>query len=416
MRAMAKRNESGMVSIFIVIFTALLVTIVSVAFVRIMIQEQEKATTSDLSKSALDSAYAGVEDAKRAIIRYKQQCSGENATSTECTNLASAFNAQGCDTLQRVGIVGNASDKEVQVQQSADDAKLQQAYTCVKVQLDTKDYVGNISANASRLIHLRATGAFNQVTIEWYSQKDLQAGQSNDGTGKVDLYSGTQIPPALPRLNTTDNDPSKLWPKNRPALLRVQLLQVAKSFKLSDFDKNDDDKRDDASLFLYPATFGDTTASFSNDLRLSSATGSFRMVKCDETFSTTGGVGPYACRLTITIPNPVNSPDGTDGRDVYLRVSELYNTSTSFSVTLQDGTSKPPYFKAVQPAVDSTGRANDLFRRISSRIDLESSSIPGLEAAVDISGSLCKNFIVTDDATDFHDNCSNLTASAPPNP
>ena len=414
MRAMAKRNESGMVSIFIVIFTALLVTIVSVAFVRIMIQEQEQATTNDLSKSALDSAYAGVEDAKRAIIRYKQQCSGENATSTECVNLANAFNAQGCDTLQRVGIVGNTSDKEVQVQQSVDDAKLQQAYTCVKVQLDTKDYVGNISANASRLIHLRATGAFNQVTIEWYSQKDLQAGQSDDSTGKVDLYSGTQIPPALPRLNTTDGDTSKLWPKNRPALLRVQLLQVAKSFKLSDFDKNDDDKRDDASLFLYPATFGDTTASFSNDLRLSSATGSFRMVKCDETFSTTGGQGAYACKLTITIPNPVGA-DNADDRDVYLRVGELYNTSTSFRVTMQDGANAAT-FKAVQPAVDSTGRANDLFRRISSRIDLEGSSIPGLEAAVDISGSLCKNFIVTDDATDFHDNCSNLTASAPPKP
>ncbi len=414
MRATVKRNESGMVSIFIVIFTALLVTIVSVAFVRIMIQEQERATTNDLSKSALDSAYAGVEDAKRAIIRYKQQCSGENASSTECTNLANAFNALGCDTLQRVGIVGNASDKEVQVQQDANDAKLQQAYTCVKVQLDTKDYLGNISANASRLIHLRATGAFNQVTIEWYSQKDLQAGQSNSGDGKVDLYSGTQIPPALPRLNSTDGDQSKLWPKNRPALLRVQLIQVARSFKLSDFDKNDDDKRDDASLFLYPATVGDTTASFSNDLRLSSATGSFRMVKCDETFSTTGGVGPYACKLTITIPNPVGA-DNADDRDVYLRVGELYNTSTSFRVTMQDG-ANPAIFKAVQPAVDSTGRANDLFRRISSRIDLEGSSIPGLEAAVDISGSLCKNFIVTDDATDFHDSCSNLTASAPPSP
>ena len=414
MRAMAKRNESGMVSIFIVIFTALLVTIVSVAFVRIMIQEQEKATTSDLSKSALDSAYAGVEDAKRAIIRYKQQCSGENATSTECVSLASAFNAQGCDTLQRVGIVGNASDKEVQVQQSADDTKLQQAYTCVKVQLDTKDYLGNISSNASRLIHLRATGAFNQVTIEWYSQKDLQAGQSNGGDGKVDLYSGTQIPPSLPRLNSTDTDPSKLWPKNRPALLRVQLLQVAKSFKLSDFDKNDDDKRDDASLFLYPATIGDTTASFSNDLRLSSATGSFRMVKCDETFSTTGGVGPYACKLTITIPNPVGASNADD-RDVYLRIGELYNTSTSFRVTMQDG-ANDAIFKAVQPAVDSTGRANDLFRRISSRIDLDGSSIPGLEAAVDIGGNLCKDFLVTDDATDFHDNCSNLTAGAPPNP
>lgn len=404
MRSTMKRNESGMVSIFVVIFSALLITIVTVAFIRIMIQEQQQATTNDLSKSALDSAYAGVEDAKRAIVKYKTQCVGDNASSAACVNLLSAFNAQGCDTLQKVGIAGKPSDKEVQVEQSPSDAKLEQAYTCVKVQLDTQDYVGNITANSSRLVHLKSTAPFTQVTVEWYSQKDLQAGLSGDTSGKVDLYSGTQIPPALPKLSD--------WPQNRPALLRLQLLQVGKSFKLSDFDQNDDAKRDDASLFLYPANFGDTTTTFSNDMRLSSTTGSFRLVSCDPTFSTTGGAGAYACKLTVTIPNPVGASDG-DGRDVYLRVGELYNANTSFRVTMQDG-ANPVAFKAVQPAVDSTGRANDLFRRVNSRIDLEGSSIPSLEAAVDISGNLCKTFLVTDNPEDYYSGtCQDTKASSP---
>ncbi len=401
---MIRRNESGMVSIFIVVFSALLITIVSVAFIRIMIQEQERATTNDLSKSALDSAYAGVEDAKRAIVKYRTQCNGENASSTECVRLLAAFNAQQCNTLQQVGIVGKTTDKEVQVQQSTNDTKLDQAYTCVKVQLNTEDYVGNITANSSRLIHLKSTTPFNQVTVEWYSQEDLQA--ADDSSGKVDLYSGTQVPPPLPKLNSSD------WPQNRPALLRLQLLQVGKSFKLSDFDKNDDLNRDDASLFLYPANFGDTTASFSSDIRLSSTTGSFRVVSCDPTFSTTAGVGAYACKLTITIPNPVGASD-SDGRDVYLRVGELYNTNTSFRVTMQNG-SNPAIFKSVQPAVDSTGRANDLFRRISSRIDLEGSSIPGLESAIDITGNLCKTFLVTDNPEDYYGGaCQDTTTSSP---
>jgi len=74
--------------------------------------------------------------------------------------------------------------------------------------------------------------------------------------------------------------------------------------------------------------------------------------------------------------------------------------STSFRVTLANG-SEPVVFSSVQPEVDSTGRANDLFRRVKSRIELDSSSIPYVEAAVDLTGGLCKTFRVTDRAEDF---------------
>lgn len=405
MHSTIKRKDSGMVSIFIVIFSALLITIVAVAFIRVMIQEQDRATTNDLSKSALDSAYAGVEDAKRALVQYKKNC-GEEASTSECVRLLNAFNASECNTLQRIGTVsGKPGDKEVQVQQHPDDTKLDQAYTCVKIALDTDDYVGSITPDTSRLIHLKSEEAFSKITVEWYSQKDLQESLGGSATGTIDLYSGAQIPPPLPKLSD--------WPQNRPALLRLQLLQVGESFRLSDFNKNDDQNRSNASLFLYPASFGDTETSFSSDTRLSSTTSSFRVVSCNPNFSSAGDESNYACKLTITIPNPVGANDDSR-RDVYLRVSELYNISTSFRVTMQDDSANTVKFKAVQPAVDSTGRANDLFRRINSRVDLEGSSIPNLEAAVDIRGSLCKTFLVTDSAEDYYSGaCQDVSATAP---
>ena len=64
---MNRQSEKGMVSIIVVMFTSLLLIIISVGFVRLMSQEETQASDNNLSQSAYDSAVSGVEDAKSAL-------------------------------------------------------------------------------------------------------------------------------------------------------------------------------------------------------------------------------------------------------------------------------------------------------------------------------------------------------------
>ncbi len=389
-------DQRGAVSLFIVVFTALLIVTISVAFVRIMVQDQQQASANDLSKSAMDSALAGVEDAKRAIVSYVDNCQndGPEAGTPYCDRLELALgDGTKCDTLQQAGIVGDPDPEAggwlIKQIQSSNDEALQQAYTCVKIQLDTADFVDVLAPGASTLIPLEAEGPFNTVSVKWFSAKELQ-NSSQEGVPGTAIDLGTEL--SLPKQND--------WPSNRPAILRTQLIQFGENFQLSDFDqRGEESERSAATLFLFPlAGIPDadgTNTNFSLDNRSSGAAGALQAVACDKDFSMNQG-GAYACQATIVLPNPVGESDGNK-RKAYLRINALYNVSTNVSVGLKDN-DKDVKFKAVQPLVDSTGRANDIFRRVQSRINLESGSEGGSSPtpSIDITGSLCKTFRVTD--------------------
>jgi hypothetical protein len=385
-----ERKDRGAVSLFVVIFAALLITTITITFVRLMVQNQQQAIANDLSKSALDSAFAGVEDAKRAIVTLRNRCTGNAAGSAECVNLARALNDSSlCDSMQQAGIAGSPGDKEVLVKQNEGDELLLQAYTCVKVQMNTPDFIGSVTPNASRLIPLRSSGPFNQVTVEWFSQKDLQTslGETNPSNAPVDL--------------SLDDKLQKLadWPKNRPPVLRVQLIQFGDSFNLSDFNSSSNGQADNQALFLIPSKVGRNNASFADDVRQSHISASLEQIRCDQTFSSSSNNGQYACSATITLPDPIGG--NSTNRRAYLRLSEIYNSNTTFRITMANNAATPVFFNGVQPLIDSTGRANDLFRRVRSRVELDASAVVPVEAAVDITGSLCKTFLVTDKPEDF---------------
>lgn len=393
-----RTHELGAVSLFIVVFTALLITVVTVSFIRLTIRDEQQATTVDLSQSAYDSAQAGVEDAKRAIIRYQTVCA--TGDSAACLAARTKINLDECNT--GLSDIVTPVDGEVKIQQSSGDTVLDQAYSCVKVKLDTDDYLGVLSTNASKVIPLVSTKPFNTVLLEWYSSENLQTTNSFD----VDLQPGALLAQPLLAQN--------LWKPNRPSVMRAQLMQYSSSgFTLGSFDSVNATGQSNANtLFLYPTGTTGTTSSVVDEAsfvgRDNRATPTGTRATTTNPFPVTcsGNLtgGGYACRVELTLPDPV----GAGSRLAYLKLSALYNKS-NYRLTLSNNGVDPASFNGVQPQVDSTGRANDLFRRVQSRVeltDLVDSSFPYPDSAVDVTGNLCKDFLITDTASDYNNTCA----------
>lgn len=372
--------KRGAVSIFIVVFTALLISIITVGFVRIMIRDQQRATDSDLSNSAMDSARAGVEDAKRALQKYYSA-----STPSARAQLESIFASGRCSTVAEI-LNGRApNDPEVQV----GDASLNQAYTCVKISLNTDDYAGVTGPDQQRVIHLQSVAAFSSIRIEWFNKDDI-----TDSFTNFDVANSTSSNQLIAQRD---------WPANRPPILETQFFQYhTGSFGLSSFDDNgsggDTGKSNTNTLFLYPSNLPvgtPSTTQLITDTRRSASNDAPRATKCVASPSAAPSWDSnYACRIDITVPQPIGGDENS--RDAYLRIVPRYN-GMHYRISLRTASGSIVQLRGVQPAVDSTGRASDLFRRVEARVEPpDTMAMP--EAAVDTSRSFCKVFTVTSDA------------------
>ena len=104
-------------------------------------------------------------------------------------------------------------------------------------------------------------------------------------------------------------------------------------------------------------------------------------------------------RATLSRTLPANS-------DVaYLRLTALYRPS-SVQIQLFNAGGQPVDFNGVQFTVDSTGRANDLFRRVENRLTVAPSDFPYPDGAVELGGSLCKDFWVASNTAGDSGTCT----------
>jgi hypothetical protein len=384
-------RESGFVSLFTVIFFILMMTVITVGFLRIMGIEQQQSLDNDLTASAIAAAESGIEDGKRAILAYN--------TTTDPTlksALATAFASNSCNSLSGSSIIRNA----LRIDASGNaigNAALNQYYTCLTVSLTSPNYINQQSAGNSDYIPLVAAGGeFNRIRVAWH-MIGTPVGPDYDG-----IPARYAPGPLLPPLNNVNGNPANSWStQGYPAYLRLQLYGHPSS---GAFNRADIEART-RSIFLVPSTQANAAAvdantpiNFgTNDPRgFDQAKTALQQVKCVN--NPAGNVGAYACTALLELPGGMAS----NANNIYLRVTPEYGQS-HFQVNLLNGGNAVD-MNGVQPIIDATGRAADVFRRQQARVRINPvSNLP--EYVAESANTICKNMIVTDGSFYQANNC-----------
>lgn len=405
-----KNFKKGGVSIFIVIIVGVLVSIMSASFLRLMFRDQEQASKLDLSQSAYDSAQAGVEDAKRFLRIFRAACGPSGTGDFEgehynCNTMRDAIRSDSCYVLATAKIGNANSETIIQTNSSSGgassrDTDLNQAYTCVKLKMNTADFLGRTNDGTPSVINLKGATAFNRVRIRWHSRENM----TNGNNIALDSLSNPAVRPRIDSRNWRN--------QNRPAILKAQFYGYVPHVGMSSSDMDTpypDDGNGASEMLFYPINSNSSnilSPDIPNMPRVrrnessSQATTDYTFTRCSDRMDANSNT--YACQTTVNIGRDV------DPRDVlYLRLTPLMNDS-NFKVELLNGDNVVD-FAGVQPKVDSTGRANTQLRRVESRIGFNDTSFPvPLFSAQTESNEepICKEFSVTR-LTNSNVNCRN---------
>ncbi|MBO7657339.1 hypothetical protein J6S55_01710 [Candidatus Saccharibacteria bacterium] len=420
-------KKRGAASFYIVAFSTLILTVIATSFAMVIVSEITRSMNDDLSQSAYDSALAGVEDAKVAYSNYRRcKEAGAVAAATKPSGAGSVTcgdilywvekEPDSCYTVARIlGRIGKDEEKEVglggtEVSGTGGVKTTNQAYTCVKMKMTLNDYRATLSDNnAVRTVKAGVSGDLindiSKIRISWYSNR------SN--------FS--------PKWNNQNKFPT-IQSLAAPPTLEFKLVQTAEEFRLADFDLTGDGVTDRATLYLVPQNSTGTNFISKNDVVKTNnraQTNKPFKVNCKD-----GQTSEFYCSVDIELPSPAASkPLKTDveggdidwsevgdgdsvifGGNQFLPIGELIgidepalpanrNSDTfMFTVSLPyrqpetdfaievfcntsstkcaevlggagESTDKAVTMSDVQISIDSTGRANDLYRRVETRLE-----------------------------------------------
>ena len=398
-----KKFKKGAASFYIVAFSTLILMIVAMSFAAVIISEVTRTSNDDLSQSAYDSALAGVEDAKLAFYKY-QSCKAAEPNITPaadngdgdltCAEIVSYVEESGsCDMVAKILGRDTGDDVGVAVEEGAGN-NMAQFYTCVKFSDTLGDYRSTLSAsNLIKVMRAKFDNGVHakdiaRVRVSWYSEVD-QTFNYNNYNSSVGVY--------YPRLGATR--------PATPPTISIAGLQTAGGFTLSDFEITRGNTTDKWMVYLTPVDSQTAAAagkdgnfnktSYSNGV---SQIGVDALLKSNDktrenlpygVYCNPDAEGEFACSVEITLPGVVNGGDRNDDTFVFVVGLPYGNPSTDFSLEFfcangaqcgedaaerdetmaSDGGSRRATLKGVQVQVDSTGKANDLFRRVETRLE-----------------------------------------------
>ncbi len=227
-------------------------------------------------------------------------------------------------------------------------------YTCLTINPSpsTLSYPVNTQ---STVIPLTSSSAINSITLTWTTPTGLGAGNCN--------ITKDHFVPANPISN---------WPCNFP-VLRVDLLDANGQLERNVSSTTNDWSTDTATMFFMP-TFGSADPNPSLNER-----GTVVEAHCTQT------INPQpTCSATINL---------SGGTSYYMRETALYKSGSSLTVTANGGAVS---FNGVQVVIDSTGKAQDILKRIRVAVDLTAANANILPSGALISeDSVCKEYSVS---------------------
>lgn len=421
------KTKSGTASFYVVSITALILTIIAISFISITISEMARTTNSDLSNSAYDSAMAGVEDAKVALLNY-QSCLNQGFTATKptgggsptCGEIIWYMENPDCDTVGHIlGRIEKGKSGEVLIDATGNkNETMAQAYTCALIETKLDSYTVMLSEGAtSQLIPLSfegtAASSVKSLRVSWYADTDGLDYNYGNKLGFGSLSDKMTTPPTL----------------------GVQLIQTAASFNLSQFDTNNGNQTDRGTLFFvatdtkststahrlverngsslssvntnaaeaaprfYDITGDglDSKITMSDSVNFATANNKQQQNVPILTYCPKDSGRTYACSVSIELPEPIGGarndssfmllismPFGGMPMEVSIEACTENACTTAAQTTTGDKGTTKAQFKGAQYVIDSTGRANNLFRRVKTLLDGNNIYYPFTANAIEV--------------------------------
>lgn len=339
------KNQSGIVSIIVAIVLLTIITLIGTSFALLSRREQRQVLDRQLSTQAFYAAESGVNDAVQAV-------KGGLTNATNCSDI---------NNLNPEGPNLNLGSKL--------------AYTCVLVNnKPTSLEFAPITTDSSKIIKIQAGQTIGRVRISW-----------EDNEGGSNFANSTISDFLLPQKSYNENNPDSF--ANSVGILQATLIPIKSTISRSDLISGSQ------TVFLYPkgasAAGGVGIVPYSSDNQ-----GKFVNAQCNSGNRSVDF--PRHCNVDI------NSLFSASTGTYYLRLKSIYRNSRVTVQAFAPGSSTPLSLTNSQVVIDSTGKANDVLRRIQVRVPIGTEyDIP--EAALETTDDICKK--ISRSTTQTFDNC-----------
>lgn len=399
--------KKGAASFYVVAFSTLILLIIAASFTALVVAQITRSSNADLAQSAYDSALAGVEDAKLAFYSYRS-CLNQGAVAKApvegeaigCDEIVYMMeNSENEDCGMVAEILGRTDEGVGVMVEETSGNNMQQAYTCVKIRTKLRDYSASLSADEQmRVIRPRFDDGI--------SAKDIKSIRLSWGQKENQVFNFSSFDPVFPSA-------AKIADILNPPVLSVAILQAGTPFNLSSFDLIGANRTNRGLVFLVPrdaSSDSGVTDNYivANDKKILAGD----WVKSNDRTSVNKpyaidcdlNAENYLCTASLQLPDTIED-GGRSDENFAVIVASPYGKSTDFKLEFcinesacsasteeiafeesEMEANSPVILKGVQLGVDSTGRANDLYRRVETRLVEKDDSVLSIMGPLELFG------------------------------